>query len=323
MSKLLFFLSLSCSSLVLADPWGYEHSWPGQLQSYFDLVNTAPLSPEPAACAAPYRRLLTDGVLNINYALGYFDESDSNELASNPANVSISLDITGFNVIRNFLTTPCDSSSRQKLCGFSEVSSATNGGKVSLMKRETVLEQTVEINFHLTRASATDRYHVNLNSEQPLQRILTAQSEENFFSALGDAEADIIFYNGHSRNGGGPDFSPPVLRQSDLHPDYSGYYQVRRTGMSKMFDALEAGENKNQIVGLFSCYSQKHFSRGLSQVNPRLKTILTSGTVPYDKIIFNSLAYLEGILQSQCGASLRNLARQDWLSQRAMVDNLQ
>lgn len=309
MKSLAFFLLASFYLSANAAIYNYDYWWPRELAAYFEQVNSTQINTAQAGkCAPVFKNAIRNGVLDIRYALGYFDDSQGIEINYNGINygISPSLDIVVFNVLRGFLKAPCNPNSGQVLCGFSEQGEASKG-LVVLSKNINLLGQRVTARITLTQASASESFVQNKSNLKDRQQFLTQQSEQNYFGGIGSA--DIVFYNGHSRNGGGPDFNPPVLTR-DLHVDYKGYYEVRRIGIKRVLDLIKKGGNKDQILGFFSCYSQKHFYRDLLAANPKQKLVLSADTIDYLDTLVASSGYLEGLLRGYCGQDLADIAKQ-------------
>ena len=254
------------------------------------------------------------GVIDIRYALGYFDDSNghSTQYANRDWGKSVSSDEGVAIAVREFLTEECPNADR-RLCGFTEKRSAAErvrNGETLLTRQLEVQGRSVEVRITLTYASASPFYERNLGALKSKQERYTRTSEENFFGGL--RSADYVFYVGHSRNGGGPDFNPPRLLAATGKPDYLGYYRKFFPGRNRMMQELAKTSNGNVTVGLFSCESNLHFRSRLLGQNPKQPAILTIGTtgsLDYFDVLRGSLGYLEGILRGTCGARLEDFAR--------------
>lgn len=281
----------------------YGPGWVQRLNQQLARISRAEAAPGnlcPALRAAADR-----GVLDVRYALGYFDESTANQFAlTDPAfNLSYSLDILAFGVIREVLTGPC-ASPEQNLCAFRESGNADTAAVV--LERDIPLGgKPVKVRLRLTQSSASERYRDNQGPLRERQQATSSQSRENFLAGL--READVILYNGHSRNGGGPDFRPPVLRESDLHVNYARYMSAK-IEMRDMLAAMSEAGGRPRVVGIFSCFSRKHFQAGMSRANPAATLILSEDEIPYDTALVASLSYLEALLRGNCGAALADKA---------------
>lgn len=319
MKGLAFFLVLTAGLCANAAIYNYDYWWPKELTTYFEKVNQTQITtPQTSVgaqgqtvqkCMPVFKNSLAKGVLDIHYALGYFDDSQAIDIIYDNKNfgLSPSLDIAVFDVIRVFLKTPCNPNSPQKLCGFTEQGNAASG-LVILTKPVQLLGQTVDVRITLTYASASENFVANKTSLIERQKFLTQQSEQNYFAALGGT-ADVVFYNGHSRNGGGPDFNPPILKD-DLHVNYDGYYQVRKPGITRVLDMVKNGRNKDQVIGFFSCYSQRWFYDSIMKANPKQRVVFSADTIDYLDSLQASMGYLEGLIQGYCGQDLADISKQ-------------
>lgn len=286
---------------------GFGYWSPIRIQEYLTAVDKVAPVLGAQKCQNVYSNAVKKGVLDIRYALGYFDASQGQDVIWSGINfgLSPSLDIEVFNAIRKEFTKSCASKSL-RTCGFIE-SGDPASGKVILQKHVKWYGAPVLVRLTLTQASATKSYYQNIGSSVERQKFLTAQSEENFFGGL--ANADIVIYNGHSRDGGGPDFNPPILK-SNLKVDYEGYYQVERPGLLKTLHRLSSGSNKESVLGLFSCYSKLHFREPILRANPRQRMVLSADLINYLETLMASVGYLEGFLRGSCGQELADLAKQ-------------
>jgi len=101
------------------------------------------------------------------------------------------------------------------------------------------------------------------NRKNPYQKVLSERAESIFLEGLKNAR--MVFYNGHSRFGGGPDFQPPVLNSAG-YVDVS-YYKTYSSGTSNMLAALASRSKLTgkplEKLGIFSCASSKHFKEAL------------------------------------------------------------
>lgn len=319
MRSSLILFSLLIAANAQATIYGYDYWWPLELQKYFEQVNRVEITGAQSSvnrrgekvykCGNLYAPALEKGEYVVNYALGYFDDSQGIDIIYGNKNygISPSVDIAVFHVIRRYLLTPCVADSPQRLCGFAETG-VPSMGLVRLSKKITILDREIDFVVQLSQASASESFIDNQGPLRERQSELTAQSELNYFG--GFQTADAVFYNGHSRNGGGPDFKPPVLRSSDRKVDYDGHYRIRREGINRVLEALRAPPHSQQIVGFFSCYAQRHFHRDLTRHNPAQKLILSSDTIDYLDTLLASMGYLEGMMRGYCGQDLADVAKQ-------------
>jgi hypothetical protein len=134
------------------------------------------------------------------------------------------------------------------------------------------------------------------NRDDPYQAWKSEEASSGFYSGL--KHADVVFYNGHSRLGGGPDFEPPKLAGGS-HVEY-GSYSGMRLGYLRMVEALRAGSPGPKVVGLFSCVSDRHFSEGILKANPRTALLATETLMYFSDSLESSLEALEGLIQMRC-----------------------
>lgn len=291
--------------------YNYGYWFPTYLEDYMKLVDQAPATQAATAggeakCMPMFKNPITNGVMDIRYALGYFDDSQGIDIIYNNFNygLSPSLDIEIFKVLRGFFTKKCEGT--HVLCGFQESGDPAQG-KLVYEKKIILFAKEVTVRMTMTQASASDSFVENKSTLKERQDFLTKQSEENYFGGLGIA--DIVFYNGHSRNGGGPDFNPPLLGE-DLHVNYDGYYKVQRPGIKRVLSQLRTNPNKDSVIGLFSCFSESHFFDMLTKANPKQRMVLSSDKINYLDSLEASIGYLEGLLRGQCGQNLADIAKQ-------------
>ena len=120
------------------------------------------------------------------------------------------------------------------------------------------------------------------NRTDPYQAWKSARAAELFSHAL--RTADAVFYNGHSRAGGGPDFSSPQVIGPEQEVDY-GFYRREEPGFTRLVEDLRqrAAERPQAeasreawTLGLFSCTSGPHFAKGVKAADP--SALLVSST---------------------------------------------
>lgn len=288
--------------------WGYEI-----IKNYYNEITTSAYAQPDATvmiqkCEKMYNKIISNGEMSINYSFGYFDDSQGINIIWNNADygISPSLDIGMYNSFIKYMTENCDAQTERTLCGF-KLSGNQSEGKVELFKEILLMGKNIKVKMILTQASASESFILNKNELQKRQKFLTLQSEENFFGAIG--KSDIVFYNGHSRNGGGPDFNPPLL-DKELHPNYDGYYRKEKPGIKRVLKEIKSNQYKDGVLGFFSCSSYNHFYEMIMKANPKQKLILSTETIDYFDTIKVSTGYLEALLRGYCGQELANFAKQ-------------
>lgn len=299
----LFFVQAFASSI-----YGYDAYLPSIITSYQKDIQTSGKRDGGPQCESMYQPMLQDGVLDVRYAFGYFDDSRGVSIRWGGLNygISPSLDLTVFEQFRKAVTSPCKIK-QIRLCGFSQYGDSRSG-KVILEKSMPIQGQDTLVRITMTYASVTEFYSKNTGALADEQRFFTEQSEENFFGGL--KVADVVFYNGHSRNGGGPDFNPPILT-SHKKTDYKGYYEIQKPGITRTLESLSQNPNPGFVLGLFSCFSRTHFYKDFMLQNPQQRLILSADTIDYFDSLKASIGYLEGILRGQCDKDLEKTAKRN------------
>lgn len=118
------------------------------------------------------------------------------------------------------------------------------------------------------------------NRLNPYQNHLSKASRFNFMEGLRSAEA--VFYIGHSRDGGGPDFNPPQLRD-DMYVDYP-WYRKNKPGLGLVLKNLKAPKKTKRSpfkLGLLSCDSTQHFEKTLKGASKIAKVITVPRLIYY------------------------------------------
>jgi hypothetical protein len=119
-------------------------------------------------------------------------------------------------------------------------------------------------------------------------------------------QADAVFYNGHSRDGGGPDFAPPRLTENG-HVDYT-WYEKNQPGIRPVMKRLD-NDAKVKLLGLFSCSSTKHFDDKLRAAKPGLALISSPKLLYYADANKNMFAALSALLRQECEADFHKALR--------------
>jgi len=102
------------------------------------------------------------------------------------------------------------------------------------------------------------------NRVNPNQVAKSTATRNRFLNSIKNGEA--VFFIGHSRDGGGPDFAPPKLTSSG-HVDYD-WYRNQKPGLKDVLDNMS--ESHPEIFGSFSCDSIKHFAKPIREKNPNV-----------------------------------------------------
>ncbi len=224
-----------------------------------------------SACYRAYQSLYADGNLKIRIAFGYKDSRPSRFVGDRYEKL----------VLLHYLLSPCTEG--RSACGFQRDRTDTD-----LLTKDGVV-------LRLTHSSVGP--DDELNRVDPLQRVQSALSASNFFE--GFRNADVVFYNGHSRDGGGPDFEPPKLAAHNF-VNYE-WYQRQKPGEKKLLDAVAGAKDRQRkaMLGLFSCRSSDHFLIELEKTG-KLPNITSPRLYFYTDALRSMLDALNALLGRWC-----------------------
>jgi hypothetical protein len=136
------------------------------------------------------------------------------------------------------------------------------------------------------------------NRADLFQTWTTRNAQSAFFGGVNDA--DVVFYNGHSRFGGGPDFGPPRLTEAGTVD--AAYYENQKPGIKHLIEAFQNKASKApnlKVLGLFSCSSSQHFTDEIRRYS-NVGLISSRSLVYYTDALENSLSSLSAILDRPC-----------------------
>lgn len=235
-------------------------------------------------CAPAYQRLHREGTMRVLVAYGYKDARPRRFVG----------DRYERNALVERLTAPC---------GAGKVACEFNRDEANADLFSKVLDKRrIEIVVTDSSIGPDD----DLNQKNPRQTNKSILATESFLAAF--KVFDVIFYSGHSRDGGGPDFFPPRQR-GDKAVDYL-FYRRNRPGMKALLEELSRAKPRAQVLGLFSCASSKHFDDEIKRRAPSLSTITTPSLLFYSDAQDQMASALETILSQSCpDSSLRSAWR--------------
>lgn len=133
------------------------------------------------------------------------------------------------------------------------------------------------------------------NRKNPFQAWRSRYARETFVDSF--AEADAVFYNGHSRAGGGPDFDPPLLTASG-EVDFSRYRR-EQPGIRQVLESLGKKPHPG-LIGFFSCASDQLFVGRVSRVAPDVGLIASSELLYFSDAMESLTAAVSGLLEMRC-----------------------
>ena len=231
------------------------------------------------------------GVLNIAVAFGYSDMTDEGyDLVTDG--------FTRSTMIFN-LTAPC-AYKGQGFCGFKPLEENEHG--ISRYTRElAVAGRRLTVNLYTVSGSYSAGNSDNKTVYKNQQNEQTRAAGEFYGWAL--QNADMVFYEGHSRDGGGPDFAPPRPASSGA-VDYP-WYHANKPGLKLLLSSLDRTQLKPQFLGLYSCASRIHFLDSLERHAPGSELVLSTKVVEGGKTKTALLRTLESVLNFECASDLK------------------
>jgi hypothetical protein len=286
----------------LADGWNRYIYFPF-LQQLSQIDSTPAASDdEKIKCDRFYSKVKAKGEAKINLGIGYYDSSEgepfsfdyypdhSSTLAHFDFGMNATIDIAYAEVYRQILTRPCIG--HLQICGFNEA------GAGQFEKMVTAPDGTkVRAIVQIKNGSYSPEHDKNISIYKDQQSAKSDATTHWFFDGL--KTADLAVYNGHSRKGGGPDFSPPKLLPT-LHVNYP-YYQKATPGLNRLLAGLNASAHPAALM-LMSCNSALLFEKKVGKVAPEMSFAGTNAIIPGDLPTKGALAGIDSFLKFQCQA---------------------
>ncbi len=118
---------------------------------------------------------------------------------------------------------------------------------------------------------------------------------------------EMVFYDGHARDGGGPSFSPPRVNRNGS-VDYN-WYRRTRPGHTEEARAFEEATRRGRAPSIYSslaCDSNLHFLTNgrFPEVSPSTAYVMSNRVSYGDEGITTFLSTLEGVVKKQCREDL-------------------
>lgn len=229
-----------------------------------------------AKCAKEYEAIAAKDRVKISYHVGYLDGGRTADDPYDRASLILHLvDDKGF------VQDPEDENKLTKTIPW---------GPKGEMK-------TFEVSVFDSAISTDHRENKKMKKAQALK---SEKARAAFKQSL--AEADVVLYNGHSRNGGGPDFFPPSAKLEARH-DYSDYRKTR-VGLQDVLDGLKQRSEPMFMLGLLSCNSDLFFRRPiLNAQKPPARIMGATKDMRFDEGYKSTLAVIDGLMKSVCNVS--------------------
>lgn len=229
-------------------------------------------------CESEYAPLYDKGSVRIAVFAGYSDDD-----------YGYVTDQAAIRALSENLVLPCGDK-EIAICGFQALDS--QGMKLRKDVNYNGRTVRVELDLHYSSISAKDAENVGRTAQQERSE----RKREAFKQAL--QTADVILYDGHSRDGGGPDFFPPK-RFANGHVDYSWYHR-NKPGLKDLKEGLKKREGSPFYIGIFACLTKRWFGHHLEALAPEARLALTTELVDETQTYRAMLTGLDGILNRRC-----------------------
>jgi hypothetical protein len=293
-------ISILCSSLAFAKPPRLPDDTLGEAWNrslyipYLDKIATVPDDRDRSRiCDDMYSKVLAKREISIVFGLGYYDSSEGGAPTysygdGSQSGMNDTIDIAYKSMYRQLFTRKC--SHQLRLCGMKETADGRFEKDVKSPQGE-----KVHVILEMRNSSLTHDHQTNVGPRLAEQMAKSDATTRWFFGSI--PSADVVVYNGHSRKGGGPDFSPPKLL-SNAHVNYP-WYQRQTPGLNKLLQALEEPA-KPSVLLLMSCNSKELFERKVSAVAPHTAFSGTKAVIPGDIATKGALGGIDSFLRFQC-----------------------
>ena len=194
---------------------------------------------------------------------------------------------------------PCDRS--QYACGFSR-----SKVDADLFLKDIPGPDGQDRTVHLRVVQSSAGPDDEENRRDPFQKWRTRYATLAFLKSLNDG--DVVFYNGHSRAGGGPDFEPPKI-EPNQQVSFS-WYKYHEPGLNQILGALEGAPSKLKLLGLYSCASSKHFLDKVSESKPELGLITSTRLIYFSDALESSIQALSSLLAMKCEGDFQSALKE-------------
>lgn len=239
------------------------------------------------ACFRRYDKLLKDNTLNILIGFGYTD-SVPHDLV---------YDWYMVNGLVRALTGPC----RQ---GISACEFKRSKDPYKFIRDIEGLDGRLHrVEVTLIRGSISGSHKDNMSPKNIARQQATCELATNKFFEEMMKGPEVVYYSGHSRNGGGPDFCPPKVLGNG-HVDYD-WYERMNPGMNRMLDALARSTKDTHVLAMHSCSSISHFYRKVSAIKPQMAFLGSRFLLNMKSDFQNQYGSLDAILNLRCQSGLK------------------
>lgn len=238
-----------------------------------------PEDSKQARCQKTWENFYSKPEIDIRVVFGYFDASYERTVD----------DVIARQSLIDRLVMPC--TTNVAVCGFKRSEDDADVLEKSV-KGPSGARHTVRLRIVASAYSASDRINRAFVKEQEEK---SASAKQVFLSGV--EEADALFYIGHARDGGGPDFSPARLKDGAI--DYP-YYRRNKPGIEELTSRLALASKTPKIMGFFACNSERWHDR-LKRMAPNSGLVLSqTDDLAQEVALAQTLGALDSILWKRC-----------------------
>ena len=249
----------------------------------FSLYGADLNTPTTQSCTKFFAPLSDKQKIRIDYFIGYAD--DYKDMVR---------DRSEFMALRALLLSPCFDPKHNQLCGFQKPLATEDLYTKDVRWYDGKIKK-IELYLKNASISESDRF----NRSSPEQTAKSTLVRNQFIQAM--SQTDLLIYSGHSRFGGGPDFSPVVYKDHANYKEDVDYYVKNKRGLSDMLQGLGARSTKPWLIFLGSCDSKKHFSKSLSTAkNAPHATLLSADITSELQSHITTIRILDTLTNQRC-----------------------
>jgi hypothetical protein len=256
----------------------------GKGQIFLDQSSTLASLSDDYSCDKNWASMLQDSLLDVRIVFGYGDDEVG----------GLTFDSIGHNDYVRHLTSDCNQSN-YFACGFKRTSGQF-GSQISVLEKKTTgkFGQNFTIQIQIMHSSLTGDHHINSKSRYSEQKVYSEKAKNFFYRGLRDA--DVVFYEGHARAGGGPDFFPAIMAGKGVN--YAAY-KGPNSSFNQMLKALRQ-PHRVKLLGLYGCDTRDLWQNSLQKAAPSLGFILTRNVDYKLKYQVSMMGALDSVLGQKC-----------------------
>jgi hypothetical protein len=259
-----------------------------------------------SSCQQQIVNMSQDHELTIFVGLGYMDFSRGQDFVNSGTSLyqfGEVLDLDAKIAFEKALTRKCSGTSLSSknlpsACGFRK---SKGGFSKKMVNKFTGKRMNVFVKVVSSAYSSNDQ--LNKTTYAQKQNSQSQYALNQFQSAL--QSYDAVFYLGHARSGGGPDFFPPRLLKNG-HVDY-GYYKQQRPGLNSMLQALQGSDPS--LIGLLACKSTGLFAASTQKHAPHSALITADNLFDFSDLIPTGFLAIEALVSQRCNENFSNVVK--------------